>query len=54
MTLFKNRGWTAIITDYMVDRVIGLVSFGIGIIVGGIAALVSFSMNLGNVRPDLT
>ena len=46
MTLLKSRGWTVIISDYMVDRVISLVSFGMGIIVGGIAALVSSALKL--------
>lgn len=46
MTLLKSRGWTVIITDYMVDRVMSLVSFGMGIIVGGIAALVSSALKL--------
>ena len=46
MTLFRVRGWTAIITDYMVDRVIVLVSFGNGVIVGGFAALISYALGL--------
>ena len=46
MTLFKARGWTAIITDFMVDRVILLVSFCVGAIVGGIAALISYSLGM--------
>ncbi len=46
MTLFRVRGWTAIITDYMVDRVIVLVSFGNGVVVGGFAALISYSLGL--------
>ncbi len=46
MTLFKARGWTVIITDYMIDRVLDLVSFGIGVLIGGVAALVSYLMKL--------
>lgn len=51
MTLFKVRGWTAIITDYIVDRVLGLVSFGIGILVGGVAALLSYALGLDFEEP---
>jgi len=46
ITLFKSRGWTAIITDYMVDRVLLMISCGNGLIVGGIGALVSYLFNL--------
>ena len=31
MTLFRNRGWTTIITDIMVDTVLFMVSLGVGI-----------------------
>lgn len=51
ITLFKSRGWTAIITDYMVDRVLLMISFGNGLIAGGFAAAISymFSLNLEGV-----
>ena len=32
MTLFRNRGWTAIITDILVDTVLLMVSLGVGIL----------------------
>lgn len=44
MTLFRNRGWTAIIADMMIDTVLFMVSLGVGLLIGiisvGIAALV--------------
>ena len=46
ITLFKSRGWTAIITDYMVDRVLMMISFGNGLIAGGLAAAISYMFNL--------
>jgi len=46
ITLFKSRGWTAIITDYIVDRVLMMISFGNGLITGGCAALISYMFNL--------
>ena len=38
MTLFRNRGWTSIITDSMVDSVLTM----LGACVGAITALVTF------------
>jgi hypothetical protein len=40
MTLFKSRGWTAIIADVLVDTVLFMVSVGVGILTGlvGLAA----------------
>jgi hypothetical protein len=46
MTLFKARGWTAIITDYMLDRVLLMISFGNGLLSGGIAAGISYMLQL--------
>jgi hypothetical protein len=46
ITLFKSRGWTAIITDYMVDRVLMMISFGNGLITGGLTAAISYMFNL--------
>mmetsp|Transcript_9477 Transcript_9477/g.17835 ORF Transcript_9477/g.17835 Transcript_9477/m.17835 type:complete len:544 (-) Transcript_9477:251-1882(-) len=46
MTLFKARGWTAIITDYMVDRVLLMISFGNGLLSGGLAAGISYMLQL--------
>ena len=43
MTLFRNRGWTAIIADMMIDTVLFMVSLGVGLLIGilsvGIAAV---------------
>ena len=46
ITLFKTRGWTTIITDYMVDRVLMMISVGNGLVAGGCAALISYMFNL--------
>lgn len=46
ISLFKARGWTAIITDYMVDRVLLMISFGNGLVSGGLAAGISYAMQL--------
>lgn len=46
ITLFKARGWTAIITDYIVDRVLAMISFGVGLITGGLAALFAYVLRL--------
>lgn len=46
MTLFKARGWTAIITDYMVDRVLLMISFGNGLLSGALAAGISYTLQL--------
>ena len=44
MTLFRNRGWSAIIADLMIDTVLFMVSLGVGLLIGilsvAIAALV--------------
>lgn len=44
--LFKHRGWSAIITDYLVDRVLAMISIGNGLIVGGLSALLSYCLQL--------
>lgn len=41
INLFKERGWTTIITDNLIDRVLGLVSVGNGILMGILAIVVS-------------
>lgn len=46
MILFRARGWTAIVTDYIVDRVLTLVSSLIGVAVGAFAALISYAVGL--------
>lgn len=56
MTLFRNRGWTAIITDILVDTVLLMVSLGVGILtavivlaVGAMADLDGFVLGIGFV-----
>merc|ERR1719506_962041 len=39
MNLFKNRGWTALITDQLVGNVIGIMVLLIGLLCGGIGYL---------------
>jgi len=39
MTLFRERGWTSIITDILVDGVLGMVSVAVGAITGVVAML---------------
>jgi hypothetical protein len=46
ISLFKARGWTAIITDYMLDRVLLMISFGNGLLSGGFAAVISYLFRL--------
>ncbi|GAX15239.1 hypothetical protein FisN_1Hh676 [Fistulifera solaris] len=41
MKLFRERGWTSIITDYMIDTVLFMVSLGIAILVGVLAMFTS-------------
>lgn len=47
MTLFKERGWTAIITDSLVDSCLSMISMGVGLIVGLISALLCLTFNMG-------
>jgi hypothetical protein len=42
MTLFQQRGWTTFITDRLTSRMIGMVSFVIGLINALVAALLTF------------
>jgi len=44
--LFRARGWTAIITDSLVDNVLFLVSLGVGLITGVIASIVANSKGM--------
>lgn len=41
ITLFRERGWTSIITDNLTARVLGMMSFAIGLGTGLLAALVA-------------
>ena len=46
MTLFRQRGWTTIITDMLVDGVLVMVSLAIGALTGLVAFLVAQASNL--------
>lgn len=46
VNLFKERGWTVIITDNLTTYVLTLVSLFVGLIVGGISALISYAVGL--------
>jgi len=48
VNLFKERGWSSIITDSLAHYVLTMVSICVGLIVGAISALISYStqMNL--------
>jgi hypothetical protein len=46
MQLFRSRGWTSIITDLLVDGVLGMVSLAVGAITGAITALVVLASGL--------
>ena len=46
MTLFRERGWTSIITDMLVDGVLAMVSLAVGAITGVVAAIVASSSGL--------
>jgi hypothetical protein len=41
MTLFRNRGWTAIIADVLVDTVLLMVSVAVGILTGVVGLIVA-------------
>lgn len=48
MTLFRQRGWTSIITDYMLDAVLFMVSLGVGILTGILAVVIGSAMQLSD------
>jgi len=50
MTLFRSRGWTAIIADMLVDSVLTMVSFGVAVLTGlvGMLVLSGLGGNVGN------
>jgi hypothetical protein len=48
MTLFRNRGWTSIITDLMVDTVLTMVSFGVGALTAILTLVIGATMNSGD------
>ena len=45
INLFKSRGWTTIITDNLCDRVLMLVSLGIGLLTGGFVSLCMMALH---------
>jgi ABC-type nickel/cobalt efflux system permease component RcnA len=48
MTLFRNRGWTSIITDMMVDTVLFMVSVGVGALTALSAVLIGLALSMGD------
>lgn len=40
MALFKNRGWTAIINDNLIQRVLTFAALGVGALMAGVGALI--------------
>lgn len=51
MDLFRARGWTTIITDYMVDTVLSMMSIGVGLLMGILALIIGAAM--GQTRATL-
>jgi Plasma-membrane choline transporter len=47
LNLFKSRGWTAIIADTLVDTVLMMFSFGVGLLTGLVGLIVAASMQQG-------
>ena len=47
MTLFRSRGWTAIIADMMIDTVLFMVSLGVGLLIGILSVGVAAVMGQG-------
>jgi hypothetical protein len=48
MTLFRNRGWTAIITDMLIDTVLFMVSLGVGILTGIVGVIVGAALQMSD------
>jgi len=55
MTLFKSRGWTTIITDNLIDRVLGMLAVAVGVLTGvtGIIVANTLGVDLGYGVPFL-
>lgn len=47
MTLFRSRGWTAIIADVLVDTVLFMVSIGVGVLNGVLTVFISSLFHFG-------
>jgi xanthosine utilization system XapX-like protein len=48
MQLFRNRGWTAIIADTMIDTVLFMVSIGVGLLIGLLSIVVAAVVGQGD------
>jgi len=48
MSLFKSRGWTAIIADVLVDTALFMVSVAVGVLTGIVGLLVVGMANMDN------
>ena len=48
MALFKSRGWTAIIADFLVDTVLLMVSLAVGVLTGLVGLAIGSMINLGD------
>ena len=48
MTLFRNRGWTAIIADMMIDTVLFMVSLGVGLLIGILSVAIAGVVGQGD------
>ena len=46
MTLFRNRGWTSIVADMMIDTVLFMVSLGVGVLLGLVAVIVGVAAGM--------
>lgn len=44
MSLFRARGWTAIIADLMVDTVLSMLSVGVGLLTGVVGVVVCMAV----------
>jgi hypothetical protein len=48
MELFRSRGWTTIITDYMLDTVLFMVNVGVALITGLCSLMLAAALNVNN------
>ena len=47
MQLFRNRGWTVIIADMMIDSVLNFVALGIGALTALVSLLLALALQMG-------
>lgn len=52
ITLFQQRGWTTIISDNLTARVLGMMSFTIGLITGLLAAILAGILGVAASSPE--